>query len=243
MGSNGVIYEPAGRAREYCSLAVNLYRGCNHQCVYCYAPAATRISREEFKRPRPRKDVLSKLQKEVSKKKGDGAHVMLSFTSDPYNSGDTENRLTRQSIKILKSAGYVVVVLTKAGKLAERDFDILKSGEDYVGATLTFMDDGCSRQWEPHAALPKERFGMLREAKSKGLFTWVSLEPVIDPEQSLEIIRETKSYVDMYKIGKINYHTVAEPVDWRKFVSHAVSLLNECNKKYYIKQSLKKYLE
>mgnify|MGYP001557876463 FL=1 len=30
-----LIYEPAGRAREYAALACNVYRGCDHACVYC----------------------------------------------------------------------------------------------------------------------------------------------------------------------------------------------------------------
>lgn len=28
-----VIYEPEGKAREYCGLAANLYRGCKHIVV------------------------------------------------------------------------------------------------------------------------------------------------------------------------------------------------------------------
>ena len=43
-----VIYETRGRAREYCELAANLYRGCSHGCIYCYAPSATYKTRENF---------------------------------------------------------------------------------------------------------------------------------------------------------------------------------------------------
>ena len=28
------IYEPKGRAGEYCGLAINIYNGCNHGCTY-----------------------------------------------------------------------------------------------------------------------------------------------------------------------------------------------------------------
>ena len=33
---NRIIYEPSGPAREYSSLACNIYKGCQHGCVYCF---------------------------------------------------------------------------------------------------------------------------------------------------------------------------------------------------------------
>ena len=36
-----IIYEPRGKAAEYSPLAANLYAGCGHGWLYCYAPAAT----------------------------------------------------------------------------------------------------------------------------------------------------------------------------------------------------------
>ncbi len=37
-----LIYVPKGRAREYSPLALNLYRGCEHRCSYCYCPRIDR---------------------------------------------------------------------------------------------------------------------------------------------------------------------------------------------------------
>jgi len=68
-----VIYEPRGKAREYSELAVNLYKGCSHACVYCYAPAATFCDRGKFSSPdyiQPRPDILKTLEREAQKMSG-----------------------------------------------------------------------------------------------------------------------------------------------------------------------------
>lgn len=81
-----IIYEPKGRAKEYCELAANLYRGCGHGCRYCYAPDATRADREKFYRePQPRKSVIEKLRKDAFTISGiEKRPVLLCFTCDPY---------------------------------------------------------------------------------------------------------------------------------------------------------------
>src|SRR5690554_3614468 len=162
-----IIYEPKGRAKEYCKLAANLYRGCGHGCKYCYAPEATRTDREKFYRePQPRKDVISKLSKQLEKNTFNGP-VLLCFTCDPYQPINEEHGLARKVLQTLKLNGLSVEILTKGGKRAESDFHLLGEG-DKVGATLTFVSDADSLEWEPGAALPAERFAMLEKAKSMG---------------------------------------------------------------------------
>lgn len=237
-----IIYEPKGRAKEYCKLAANLYRGCGHGCKYCYAPDATRADREKFYRePQPRKDVISKLTRQLEKNTFNGP-VLLCFTCDPYQPINDEYGLAGQALQLLKFNGILVEILTKGGKRAEKDFHMLGAG-DKIGATLTFVSDADSLEWEPGAALPAERFAMLEKAKSMGISTWASLEPVIDPGQSLEIIRRTHEYVDLFKVGTLNHHPLAREIDWHKFAADAVRLLRELNCSYYIKNDLRRYLK
>ena len=238
-----IIYEPKGRAKEYCELAANLYRGCGHGCKYCYAPAATRADREKFYRePQPRKNVIEELSKDARrfeiKFKGP---VLLCFTCDPYQPINDKHDLAARAIRVLRGNGLRVEILTKGGKRAERDLHLLGAG-DKVGATLTFVSDADSLEWEPGAALPAERFAMLEKAKSMGISTWASLEPVIDPEQSLEIIRRTHHFVDLFKVGTLNHHPRAREIDWRKFGRQAVELLDELGCSYYIKNDLRRHL-
>jgi len=237
-----IIYEPSGRAREYSHLALNHYTGCAHGCEYCYVPAVLRISKEIFHGiVAPRKNVLGQIEKDAAKITCTNKRVLLCFTCDPYQPLDDDLGLTREVIKILKRHSIPMQILTKGGMRAARDFDLYDK-YDAFATTLTFMDPDDSAKWEPGAASPANRIEAIKEAKERGIQTWVSLEPVIDPEQSLEIIEQTNEFMDHYKIGKWNYDKRAKDIDWRQFGMAAGLLCELYGKSYYIKNDLAKFL-
>jgi DNA repair photolyase len=133
------------------------------------------------------------------------------------------------------------MILTKGGQRSERDFDLLTS-RDWFGVTLTNLDNILSLRWEPGAALPEERINSLYKAHKKGVKTWVSLEPVLYPKTTLEIIRKTYKFVDTFKVGTLNYHRHARSIDWHRFAADVKSLLLELDAKYYLKEDLRKWL-
>lgn len=238
-----IIYEPSGRAREYAALACNVYRGCDHGCVYCFAPRVTkRTSRAEFHQPEERKDFLRKLEKEAEVLPP-AERILLCFTTDAYQQLDVEAQITRRTIEILHRYGHSVQILTKGGSRALRDLDLFTPADAFA-TTLTFAhNEILSAQWEPRAAPPLDRIATIRSFHAAGIETWVSLEPVINPSNALGIIRSTYEIVDLYKVGKLNYHPLANKIDWRNFGAEVVTLLELLKKKYYIKEDLQKYLD
>jgi len=237
-----IIYRPKGRAAEYSRLAINHYVGCSHGCNYCYVPAITRND-EFFTKQSVRKDVLWQLRREAPNFAGTDERVLLCFSCDPYQPLDTKEHVTREVIKILKANDIPFQVLTKGGLRAVCDFD-LYGPTDAFATTLTFLDGSKSQEFEPLAASPRHRILAIETAKKNGIQTWVSLEPVIDPEQSLEIIRQTHHIVDHYKIGKVNHSDNDLPAgQWRKFGIEAIRLCREYETDYYIKNDLAKYLD
>ena len=83
----------------------------------------------------------------------------------------------------------------------------------------------------------------MRWAYEKGIETWISLEPVLDLEESLRIIKETHDYVDHYKIGTLNHvRSSITPAQWGSFGRRAINLCTAYNRSYYIKHDLAKHL-
>jgi DNA repair photolyase len=237
-----LIYEPKGRAREYAAWACNVYRGCDHGCTYCYAPAALRMSREQFATVQQRRDFLRNLEREAATVKTNGEPILLCFSTDPYCHLDVELKLTRETIKILHAAGHRVTVLTKGGTRALRDLDLF-GPRDTFATTLTLLEMNESRKWEPGAAPPYDRVVAIEKFHDAGIPTWVSLEPVLSAAYALEIIRQTHPFVDLYKIGKWNYSQDANAIDWRKFAADAVALCESLGKRYLLKRDLACSLE
>lgn len=238
-----IIYEPKGRAREYAELAANLYSGCAHGCEYCYAPGALRRNKTDFRLcVSPRKDCLQQLEKDAAKLAGTDKRILLSFSTDPYQPCEEQYSLTRQAIEILHSHNIGVDILTKGGMRAATDFDLL-GPNDAFATTLTFTNDEQSREWEPGAALPGDRMAAMKLAHEKRIPVWASLEPVLDPAQSLELIRLTHEYVDLFKVGKLNHRQLAKTIDWWRFGWEARNLLESLGKNYYIKEDLRECME
>lgn len=243
-----IIYAPAGQAGEYAPLATNPYRGCGHSCRYCYVPAVLRMKREEFDAGAvPRPNYLERLKNDCFKYvthglNGPEAQVMLSFTTDPYHGGDTS--LTRDTLGMLRGfGGFSFCTLTKGGTRALRDLDLFRPDRDAFASTLTSLDDQFALKWEPAAALPADRIKALQAFHRAGIFTWVSLEPTLDTESSLQIIRETHSFVDLFKIGRANYvPSITNTTDWREYTLRIIDLCQRLGVKHYIKKDLQGYL-
>ena len=166
--------------------------------------------------------------------------VMLSFTTDPYHPFD--NSLTRDVLVVLQEHGLGVCTLTKGGNRAMRDMDLFRSGSDAFASTLTSLDDSFSKKWERGAALPADRIATLKAFSNAGIFTWVSLEPTLSTEASLQIIERTHEFVDLYKIGRANYLPMTSTTDWESYTNRVLDLVNRLGVKHYIKKDLQKYL-
>lgn len=244
-----VIYEPKGRALEYSPLACNLYLGCTHGCTYCYAPGCMRRTASQWHGGSVvRKDVLKSFARDCRHLARNGMNdelhrVLFCFLSDPYQPIESELHITRQAISIARQWNVKVDVLTKGSySIVSKDFSLMKDAEVHLGVTMSFVSDDLRRIWEPNASPVADRMRILREAHKMGIYTWVSMEPVICPEEAIKVVDKAHEFVDFWKVGKLNHNKAVEStVDWRQFHADITRKLDGYGVKYYIKEDLRKF--
>jgi hypothetical protein len=228
------IYAPKGQAGEYSALASNPFRGCGHGCAYCYVPKVLKMDRKEFDAGAvTRPAFVAGLVKDAAKYRTAGIteQVMISFTSDPYHPFDTST--TRWAWEVLQEHGLGMCALTKGGTRALRDIEMFRPTRDAFASTLTSLDDRFSSKWERGAALPGDRLAALRAFHDRGIFTWVS---------SLSIVDATHEFVDLYKVGRVNYLPITKTTDWESYTHRMVDKLQKLDKAHYIKKDLQGFL-
>ncbi len=231
------IYKPKGAAAEYGDYAVNIYTGCPHRRYYCFAPQVLHRDREAFHScAEPRRDIVGDVRRQLERENITGQLIHLCFTCDPYPTG-YDTTVTREVIQALKEYGNHVQILTKGN--GSRDFDLLNWG-DWYGVTIS-CDLYTSYEAEPFAISPARRLYVLEKAKCQGINTWVSFEPVLDPEAVLDCIKGCAYFIDKVKIGKLNYHH--SDIDWADFGRRAEAACREMDLDYYIKDSLRVEIE
>ncbi len=157
--------------------ALNPYRGCEHACIYCYAPSVIHWNEGkwgelvEVKINLPR--VLSKELK--VKKKG---VVGLGTVTDPYQPAEKKYEITRRCLELLLMHDFPVCIQTKSS-LVLRDMDLLKKFTNIeVGMTVTVLDDKIRKRLEPGASSIKQRLNALSELSLNGIPTWIFIGPV-----------------------------------------------------------------
>ncbi len=176
---------------------LNPYTGCEHGCIYCYAPATLR-----YGGPEPwgtfvnaKTDIPRVLERELRRKKR--GVVGISTVTDPYQPAEARLGLTRSCLEVLLSKNFPVCVQTKSA-LVLRDMGLIKGfGEKEVGLTVTTLDGHIGAIIEPGASPPADRLNALKRLADEGIPTWAFIGPMMpgvlgkaELAQVLEAVKE-----------------------------------------------------
>ena len=172
---------------------MNLYRGCCHGCIYCDSRSEC-YQIQNFDKVRAKENAAEILRDELRRKIRPGI-IGTGAMSDPYNPFEREERLTEKSLMLIDAYGFGVTVITKS-PLITRDIPLYKQIAEHSPVlckmTVTTADDELSRLVEPRVAVSSERFDALAKMSEAGLFTGITLMPVLpfieDSEDNIRTI-------------------------------------------------------
>lgn len=178
------------------SNGMNLYRGCQHGCIYCDARSSCYGMEHPFEDIAVKENSLQLLE-EALKSKRRPCMIGTGSMSDPYMPLEAELGMTRKSLELIEKYGFGATVLTKSARIL-RDLDILKRINDKTKAvvqmTLTTMEEPLCRILEPNVSTTRQRIAALKAFQHAGVPTVVWLCPVLpflnDTEENIRGIVE-----------------------------------------------------
>jgi len=184
---------------EYATDQITIRELCPFNCRYCWRQLAINQNRLERFPPRP----LEEAQEYVNNRKR--RVIMVSFFSEPYAFSEQNERITEKVLQILVPTKHTIMILTKNPGLAKRDYHLLRDN-CWMGTTVTApyrIPD------EPNAPSNPERIAALRTAKSLGIKTWASIEPILPQviNDIPQLIQDTHDCIDFYVLGRLDYET------------------------------------
>lgn len=163
------------------SNGMNLYRGCQHGCIYCDARSKCYGMDHVFEDIEVKENAIELLEAAL-KGKRKTCMIGTGAMSDPYIPLETELRLTRQALELIEKYGFGVAIQTKSARIL-RDLELLQRihhrAKTVVQMTLTTFDEGLCRILEPNVSTTRERVAALKQFSDAGIPTIVWLSPIL----------------------------------------------------------------
>lgn len=171
---------------------MNLYRGCQHQCIYCDSRSDC-YHIENFSDVLVKINALDLLPGELTSKRVKGT-VGTGSMNDPYMPVEKKYNLTGRALEIIASHAFPVHIITKSD-LVIRDIpvlqDIARRSFGLVSFTITTFEDELGKKVEPGAPLVSARLAAMKKLSFAGIATGVTLMPVLPfIEDNWDNIRE-----------------------------------------------------
>ena len=166
---------------------INVYRGCEHGCAYCFARPT-----HEFLGFSAGLDFESKivvkehapelLRRELLSPKWKPQTLAMSGVTDCYQPLERRMKLTRRCLEVLAEFRNPVCIITK-NFLVTRDVDLLAELARHqavvVNVSITTLDASLTPKLEPRASMPKARLEAIRILNEAGVPAGVLAAPMI----------------------------------------------------------------
>ena len=158
---------------------LNLYRGCQHQCIYCDSRSEC-YQIENFADIHVKVNAIDLLSDALPRKRVRGT-IGFGSMNDPYMPIERKYQLCRRALEVIAGHQFPVHIITKSD-LVLRDIDLLVQINQVYAAvsfTITTADDRLARQIEPGAPTSSARFAAMRALADAGIHTGLTMMPIL----------------------------------------------------------------
>ncbi len=236
-----------GRLVNYFTLgkySFSPYVACEHGCLYCDGRSEKYFLSGDFE-----KDIIIRpnlpdlLGDELKKIREPGLITIGSGVSDPYQPVEKDEAIMTKCLKrISEDSSLGVSIMTKSNMIL-RDIDLCESIHQKSGfilmVSLTSLDENIRQILEPSAPSFAERVELLREFKSRGMYTGVLALPLIygitDNISDLESLYKILNEIDVdfiYPGGLTLRPGVQKDIFFDTIKKNYPDLLQEFQKRY-----------
>ncbi len=186
---------------------LNIYRGCEHGCNYCYALYSHSYLEEQersgcaepdferkgcfssvdekcafFKKIYVKTNIVEALEKQLSAKNWKKEVINIGGVCDSYQPAEAKYGLMRKVLLLMIKYRNPITISTKSD-LILRDLDLLKELAELtcvnIAVTVTTMNENSSALLEPLASSPERRFSVLQAFKETAAVTGLHMMPIL----------------------------------------------------------------
>lgn len=185
--------------------SMNMYQGCEHGCVYCYAR-----NTHEFwgysagldfeRRILVKKEAPLLLEKFIKRKSWEAQPIVMSGNTDCYQPAEKQFEITRKCLEVFLKYKHPVGIITKNAMIL-RDLDLLKAlaKDNLIGVniSITSLSEDTRRVLEPRTTTIKKRLETVRILSENGIPVNVMMAPIIPSINSHEVLPLAKKISEM----------------------------------------------
>ena len=190
--------------KDWTARTVNCCTGCSNNCRYCYAKGMAirfkRVTAEEWPIERVR-------QRDVEMPQGHYADRVMFPSSHDITPGNFEACMIVLN-KLIQAENQVLIVSKPRYDIIREICQEFLEHRDHITFRFSIgaMNDEILKFWEPGAPSFKERLDSLRYAFCSGYKTSVSIEPMLDSDNVIDLILAVEPFVnDAIWLGMMNH--------------------------------------
>jgi DNA repair photolyase len=189
------------QSRAPSNWTINVYRGCSHACLYCFARPTheylgLNIGADFDSKIVVKINAVERLRAELGDPRWLGEPIAMGTNTDPYQRAEAKYRITRGVLEVLAEHANPFSILTKS-PLVTRDLDVLVAAAARADVSVNFsigtLDERIWRATEPGAPNPRRRIDAMATLSAAGIRTGALMAPILpgmsdDPGQLREVV-------------------------------------------------------